>query len=74
VNVEAGSAFAAGSPRILFEGRYVSTNTGMTYDVSADGERFLMIKNTRLDREAAPRQIVVVQNWFEELKRLAPSN
>ena len=36
------------------------------YDVSSDG-RFLMIK------KSPPTQINVIQNWFEELKRLAPT-
>jgi hypothetical protein len=45
-----------------------------TYDVSPDGRRFLMIKslNAAVPASAAV-QIVVVQNWFEELKRLAPA-
>jgi hypothetical protein len=37
----------------------------------ADGQRFLMIKQGS-DQSAAPPQIVVVQNWHEELKRLVP--
>ena len=36
------------------------------YDVSRDGQRFLMIRN---ERTAAPTQLNVVLNWFEELKR-----
>ena len=28
----------------------------------------------RIDREAAPAQINVVINWFDELKRLVPSS
>jgi hypothetical protein len=35
--------------------------------VSRDGQRFLMLKPA--DQDDAARQIVVVQNWFEELKR-----
>jgi hypothetical protein len=31
-----------------------------------------MIKNVALDSNAPPPQIVVVQNWFEELKRRVP--
>jgi hypothetical protein len=37
------------------------------YDISPDGQRFLMIK-----REREEAQINVVLNWFEELKRLVP--
>ena len=38
--------------------------------MSADGKRFLMVKQPA--NQAAAPQIIVVQNWFEELKRLVP--
>ena len=38
------------------------------YDVSPDGQRFLMIKDS--DTESFPSQINVVLNWTEELKRI----
>jgi hypothetical protein len=31
-----------------------------------------MIKAVDAESEGAPRQLVVVQNWFEELRRLVP--
>jgi serine/threonine-protein kinase len=45
--------------------------TGRTYDVSRDGHRFLMIK-VEPDPAATASSIVVVLNWFEELKRAVP--
>jgi hypothetical protein len=42
--------------------------------MSADGERFLMIKQVATDPAAAPPQIIVIQTWTEELKRLVPMN
>jgi hypothetical protein len=42
--------------------------TSSNYDVTADGQRFLMIKDS--DTEVFPSQINVVLNWSEELKRL----
>jgi hypothetical protein len=43
--------------------------------VSPDGQRFLIIKaGGDGDQPALPPQVVAVQNWFEELKRLAPTN
>ncbi len=42
------------------------------YDVSPDGQRFLMLKPSE-SAEAAPTQINVVLNWFEELKRRVPT-
>ena len=46
--------------------------TGTAYDVSADGQRFLMVKD--VDEASAATQINVVLNWFEELKRRVPAN
>ena len=43
---------------------------GPHHDVSADGQRFLMIKPGADSHSLA--QIVVVQNWSEELNRLVP--
>jgi hypothetical protein len=42
------------------------------YDVSADGQRFLMLKAG--DQTQTVTQINVVTNWSEELKRLVPAN
>jgi eukaryotic-like serine/threonine-protein kinase len=42
-----------------------------SYDVSHDGRRFLMIK-VKPDPVATAPSIVVVLNWFEELKRAVP--
>jgi hypothetical protein len=49
-----------------------SSATTPNYDVSRDGQRFLMVKAGAAG-EAAPTQINVVFNWFEELKRLVPA-
>jgi hypothetical protein len=57
---------------VLFAGQYLPTpGTLSNYDVSPDGQRFLMIKPGE-SAEAAPTQINVVLNWFEELKRRVP--
>jgi serine/threonine-protein kinase len=40
------------------------------YDVSLDGERFLMVRPTGNDTQL---ELIVVQNFFEELKRLVPN-
>jgi len=44
---------------------------GRTYDVSLDGQRFLAIKE---NPGTADDWIVVVQNWFEELRERVPTN
>ena len=56
-----------GTPRMLFEGGFVP-GSARSFDVGPDG-RFLMIE---ANDTATSASIVVVQNWFEELKRLAP--
>ncbi len=73
VEIATQPGFVAGKPRMLFEGRYESSPiAGHNYDVSPDGQRFLMLKPSEA-AEAASTQIVVVQNWFEELKRRVPT-
>ena len=73
VDIATQPSFTVGKPRMLFEGQYeLSPATAPNYDVSADGQRFLMLKPTE-QAEAAPTQIVVVQNWFEELKQKVPT-
>lgn len=69
--VTATPEFATGTPQKLFQGLFVTSGLSRSYDVSPDGRRFIMVQ----PREQAPlpvAQIVVVQNWVEELKRLAP--
>ncbi len=70
VPVQRVPTFSAGNPQMSFEGPYPAPNDGVTYDVSPDGKRFLMIKLAQPSGTSpAPPQLVVVLNWFEELKR-----
>jgi serine/threonine-protein kinase len=75
VRIAKGNEWTSTAPVKLFEGKYYfgGPGIGRTYDVSPDGQRFLMIKPTGAEQTAALSTIVVVQNWFEELKRLALS-
>jgi serine/threonine-protein kinase len=68
-----GERLVVGVGKALFQGPYFRGQTGRTYDVSSDGQRFLMIRNAATTMEQRPTQIVVVLNFFEELKRLAPA-
>jgi eukaryotic-like serine/threonine-protein kinase len=71
VDYTAQPSFSAGKPRMLFQGPYTITPRSATdYDVSPDGQRFLMLKPAA---EQAPGQINVVLNWPEELKQKAAS-
>ena len=74
VSVATDPLFTAGVPQVLFEGSYEAPAGGnRSYDVTPDGERFVMIKagSSAADGDGRP-QVVLVQNWFEELKRLLP--
>ena len=73
VDVEAHPTFSAGKPKLLFEGLYElsATAAARNYDVSPDGQRFLMVK-TEVQEQSASR-INVVLNWFEELKQKVPT-
>ena len=77
VGVERALSWAATTPTVLVKVGYVTNlggNNGLMYDISADGQRFLMIKEGGgTDQIAAPPQIIVVQHWTEELKRLVPA-
>ena len=70
VAIETEPAFSAGNPTGLFEDPYFR-NVRRVYDISLDGRRFLMIKEG--SSNDAPRELRVVLNWFEELKRLVPA-
>ena len=62
--------FTAGTPRVLFEGPFNNVS-GISYDVAPDGQRFLVLQPQYDDSQV--RELHVVVNWFEELKRLAKS-
>ncbi len=67
VSVEGGD-FRAGAPKLLFDGPYLADTTGhASYDVSPDGQKFLMIRN----EEGGLTELRVVLNFAEELKALA---
>ena len=71
VTVSAGAEPTLSDPRLLFEQRY-AFGAGITipnYDVSADGQRFVMVKE-----ESNANRLNLVLNWFEELKRLASTD
>jgi eukaryotic-like serine/threonine-protein kinase len=72
VDIATQPSFLPGKPRVLFEGRYIPTSgTVRFYDVTRDGQRFLMLRDS--EQIAPIAHINVVLNWFEELKRLVPT-
>jgi serine/threonine-protein kinase len=69
------SPFQADTPRLLFEakfGEYDSTAPERSWDVSADGQRFLLLRSVEsTDKPVTVMHVVL--NWTEELKRLVPA-
>jgi hypothetical protein len=75
VRIQATSTtFIPSKPARVLNGKYVtgSTTRGYalrSYDVSADGQRFLMLKESPGASTSAPQpNLTVVVNWIEELK------
>jgi serine/threonine-protein kinase len=82
VTVEREPSFGFGTPAILFSGTYAAPETGdlsrqTMWDIHPEGKRFLMIKPFgATDEESVAEdrpKIIVVTNWFEELKKLVPT-
>jgi Tol biopolymer transport system component len=71
VDVSTGGGFVTGQPRLLFEKPGYSSGAPIrNYDLSLDGQRFLMVKPEQRAAEPAT-EMTFVENWFEELKRPA---
>lgn len=73
VPVLPGPEFETGPHEVLFAANeYRSDLYHAAYDVLADGQRFVMIRASKsgtLDEE-----LIVVENWLEELNRVVPTN
>jgi hypothetical protein len=73
VEVETEPTRKLGTPRSLLPNKY----TGQ-FDIHSDGKRFLMIKPAAVKAEESieesvaevPRKIIIVTNWFEEVKEM----
>jgi hypothetical protein len=71
VEIATQPTLRAGQPRLLFSGPYRGGGASANYDVTPDGQRFLMVKDSA--QATTVTQINVVLNWFEELKRRVPA-
>ncbi|MBI4264560.1 MAG: serine/threonine-protein kinase [Acidobacteria bacterium] len=78
VPVQTAGTFSAGRPEALFEGSQYAlfdypARPGRNYDVTADGQRFLAIEV--LGAQSGGRaEALVIQNWVDQLRRLAPAD
>ena len=72
VDVQTSGSLRTGPPVQLFEGPYFATPGAVRqYHVASDG-RFLMLKGLQANEDDTPTQVVLVQNWFEELRARVP--
>ena len=74
VPVQSGTTLVAGRPQVLFEAAMIVPPVGSRmYDLAPDG-RFIVIRRAEEETGSgtAP-SLILVQNWFEELKRLVPT-
>jgi eukaryotic-like serine/threonine-protein kinase len=72
VPITGGGTFTYGNPTKLFPttvGYYNSPAAGRTYDVSPDGQRFLMIKDATESSRRSTANMIVVLNWLDELRQ-----
>ena len=66
VDVRSRSTLKADRAHFLFEGPYARSDFWTNYDVAADGQRFVMLKE---EDEARANQVLrVVLNWADELE------
>ena len=72
VSIQTTPTFVVGKPESLFEDSYVTTIGPPSYDVTRDGQRFVMVKPAESERMRPPIHIVV--DWFEELRRRVPTS
>ena len=74
VPIDTNPDVVVGLPKVLFEGNYDRLPwERRNYDVTADGQRLLMVKPD-VDEQAPTPQLVVVLDWSAELERLVPTD
>jgi hypothetical protein len=73
VPVRAGTTFDPGRPQVLFELAMLPVQrAARPYDIAPDG-RFVVIRSDQANVVGGTASnLILVRNWFEELKRLVP--
>jgi len=68
-SIETEPIFKVKTRNVLFEDVYIKWRTHTGYDIHPDNKRFVMIKSPL----ELSTEMIVVLNWFEELRRLVPT-
>jgi hypothetical protein len=66
VEVNTNQELSFGKPKLLFEKPFRRSDTGINYDVTPDGKRFVVVEGT--EEDLGPDQLNVVLDWFSELQ------
>jgi hypothetical protein len=66
VEITSRSPLTLGTPRRLFSSDTPHVGLSRGFDVSADGNRFLMVH--QMENSASSPMLTVVENWFAEFK------
>ena len=71
-----GSSFQPGRPQPLFTGLQSNVTMGLAFrqffDLAPDAQSVVLLRAEEEMRRVA--EVILIQNWFEELKRLVPGN
>ncbi len=66
-------SFRADKPRVWSEGQFTDREVSRNFDLHPDGKRFAVLKTPETQVEAKPDKVVFIFNFFDELRRLAPT-
>lgn len=72
VSIPAGPRFSYSKPQSLFDATSYNQSSSRPFDISADGKRFLMVKNATNGNAVARPSVVVVSHWLDEVKARMP--
>ncbi|MFQ5719273.1 MAG: protein kinase [Acidobacteriota bacterium] len=74
VPIEAeGTRLRVGRPVVILEGNYADVSPFPAHDVSTDGERFVVLEGETSGSGPTMTHLNLILNWFDEIRRLAPS-
>ncbi len=62
-SVETRSGFSVGSRTQLFVGAFATDDVFPSYDVTRDGQRFVLVQS-----EVSSSDVIVLLNWFGQLR------
>ena len=68
VAIETGSTLRIGTPRTLFGGNFIWAGLQRPFDVSPDGRRFVMIRQS--SHLPGYKELRMVVNWQKDIERL----